>query len=88
MISKGRPSGRTSVIIDYRASGHDWPRRKKADTDTEDELGDWLHAQRFKHGRGTLSPEKVAALDAAVPGWLVGRKRRGTSGTRSRNAPD
>lgn len=78
---------RLEDIIHHRASGHDWPRRKKAESDTEHELGEWLHAQRFKHGRGTLSAEKVAALDAAVPGWLAGRKRGGTSGTGARKAP-
>ena len=66
---------RTSAI-----SSSENPRGKKAETDAEHELGEWLPAQRFKLGRGTLSAEKAAALDAAVPGWRAGRKRGGKSG--------
>lgn len=75
---------RLAAVIDYRASGHDWPRRKKAETDAEHELGEWLHKQRGKLGRGTLSAEEAAALDAALPGWLTGRKRGATAGTSPR----
>ena len=35
----------------------------------------WLHSQRMKHRRGGLDASKTAALDEAVPGWRVGRKR-------------
>jgi DNA-binding transcriptional ArsR family regulator len=68
---------RLKTLIAYRAAGHDWPRRKRAETDVERELGEWLNAQRFKLGRGTLSTEKAVALDTALPGWRAGRKRGG-----------
>jgi hypothetical protein len=75
---------RLAALIAVRASGHDWPRHKNANTDVERELGVWLHTQRFKLHRGRLSSKKAEALDAAVPGWLAGRKR----GRKSRSIPD
>lgn len=72
---------RLSTLIAYRAAGHEWPRRKRAETGAERELGEWLNAQRFKLGRGTLSTEKAAALDTTLPGWRAGRKRGGKPGT-------
>lgn len=59
----------------YRAAGNDWPRHKAVITGEEHELGVWLHTQRYKQRRGELDVKKAAALDAAVPGWRVGRKR-------------
>ncbi|MDR6556612.1 DNA-binding transcriptional ArsR family regulator [Arthrobacter pascens] len=64
-----------AALVAYRLGGNDWPRRKAADTEQEYELGFWLHTQRFKLRRGKLSSEKAEELDAALPGWLAGRKR-------------
>jgi primosomal protein N'' len=72
---------RLGALIEYRAAGLDWPRRKKAETDAERELGEWLQSQRFKLGRGTLSTEKATVLDTALPGWRAGRKRGREPGT-------
>jgi hypothetical protein len=66
---------RLSDLTEYRAAGQDWPRHKSTDTDTEHDLGVWLHTQRYKLRRGELDPDKRNALDAAVPGWSAGRTR-------------
>jgi hypothetical protein len=62
-------------LADFREEGNDWPRHKKCDSEREHTLGVWAHAQRQKHRRGELEAEKVKLLDAAVPGWQVGRTR-------------
>ncbi|WP_157372020.1 helicase associated domain-containing protein [Arthrobacter sp. Soil736] len=67
---------RLAALVTYRASGHDWPRSKASISGEEHELGVWLRTQRFKERRGKLSPKKAEALDAALPGWRVGRKKR------------
>ncbi len=36
-------------------------------------VGAWLHEQRRIHGKGRLSQERLAALDAAAPGWKTAR---------------
>ena len=68
-----------AALVAYRRGGNDWPRRKAADTEREHELGFWLHTQRFKLRRGKLSSEQAEELDAALPGWLAGRKRGKTA---------
>lgn len=75
---------RLAEMAAYRAAGQDWPRQKSPDTDTEHDLGVWLHTQRYKQRRGELDPAKKKALDAAVPGWSAGRPR----GRKARPAPD
>jgi hypothetical protein len=75
---------RLAELAASRASGQDWPRHKSSDTDTEHELGVWLHTQRYKLRRGELDPAKKKALDAAVPGWSAGRTR----GRKAGPAPD
>jgi hypothetical protein len=75
---------RLADLTAYRATGKDWPRHKSADTDTEHDLGVWLHTQRYKLRRGDLNPTKKKDLDAAVPGWSAGRTR----GRKARPAPD
>lgn len=72
---------RLAALIEYRTAGHDWPRRKRAETDTERELGEWLQGQRFKLGRGTLSTDHATLLDTTLPGWRTGRKRGTKPGT-------
>lgn len=66
---------RLTALKDYRASGQDWPRHKATIEGLEHELGVWLHTQRYKARRGELTPTKVAALDATLPGWESGRTR-------------
>ena len=75
---------RLADLAAYRAAGQDWPRHKSPDTDTEHDLGVWLHTQRYKLRRGELDPARKKALDAAVPGWSAGRPR----GRKARPAPD
>ena len=58
----------------YRAAGHPWPRTTPGVTGPEKELGGWLRSQRYKFRHRGLSPARSAALDAALPGWLTGRK--------------
>jgi hypothetical protein len=74
---------RLAELTAYRA-GQDWPRHKGADTDTEHDLGVWLHGQRYKLRRGELDPARKKALDAALPGWSAGRIR----GRKARPVPD
>lgn len=64
-----------AALVAFRLGGNDWPRRKAADTELERELGFWLHSQRFKLRRGNLNSEQAEELNAALPGWLAGRKR-------------
>jgi hypothetical protein len=66
---------RLEQLKEYRAAGNDWPRHKAIITGQEHELGVWLHTQRYKQRRGELDAQKAVALDKAVPGWRVGRKR-------------
>lgn len=74
---------RLSALIEYREAGEDWPRHKSTDTETEHDLGVWLHAQRYKLRRGELDPVKKRALDGAVPGWSAGRTRGRKAGPAS-----
>jgi hypothetical protein len=71
---------RLKALVEYRAAGNDWPRHKAFITGTEHDLGIWLHTQRYKARRGQLDPQKAEALDAAVPGWRIGRPRGRTPG--------
>jgi hypothetical protein len=75
---------RLAELAESRVAGQDWPRHKSADTETEHDLGVWLHTQRYKLRRGELDPAKKTALDATVPGWSAGRTR----GRKARPAPD
>lgn len=63
------------ALVEYRASGQDWPRHKSNIEDPEHEVGVWLHTQRYKARRGELDPAKAAALDTRLPGWRSGRTR-------------
>ena len=58
----------------YRAAGQPWPRTTPGVTGPEKELGGWLRSQRYKFRHGDLSPARSDALDAALPGWVTGRK--------------
>jgi hypothetical protein len=66
---------RLAALKAFRAAGNDWPRHKATISGEEHDLGVWLHTQRYKQRRGELDAKKAAALDKAVPGWRVGRKR-------------
>lgn len=58
----------------HLAAGNPWPRTTPGVTGPEKELGGWLRTQRYKFRHGDLSAERSDALDAALPGWLAGRK--------------
>ncbi|MEJ1179585.1 MULTISPECIES: helicase associated domain-containing protein [unclassified Pseudarthrobacter] len=62
-------------LIDYMATGNNWPRHKKTDSEQERTLGIWLHTQRMKHRSGELDHDKETRLDADLPGWRAGRVR-------------
>ncbi|MET3810859.1 helicase associated domain-containing protein [Arthrobacter sp. UYEF3] len=66
---------RLAQLVDFRAEGNNWPRHHHYASEREHTLGVWIHAQRYKHHRGDLTPDKVSLLDAAVPGWQTGRTR-------------
>ena len=66
--------GRLQQLAAYRAAGRPWPRANSGVTELERELGRWLGTQRHKFRHGELSPARSEALDAALPGWLAGRK--------------
>jgi hypothetical protein len=66
---------RPAELKAYRPAGNDWPRHKSVITGEEHELGVWLHTQRYKQRRGELDAKKAAALNAAVPGWRIGKRR-------------
>ena len=72
---EARWDARLAELRRYRAEGNDWPRHQKYATEQEHTLGVWIHVQRQKLREGTLSPDKAAQLDAAVPGWQQGRPR-------------
>lgn len=65
---------RLQQLTAWRAAGRPWPRANAAITELERELGRWLSTQRHKFRHGELSPVRSEALDAALPGWLSGRK--------------
>ncbi|MFE5838158.1 helicase associated domain-containing protein [Arthrobacter sp. NPDC056493] len=65
---------RLEQLAAYLATGHPWPRTTPGVAGVEKELGGWLRSQRYKFRHGDLSPERSDALDAALPGWLTGRK--------------
>jgi hypothetical protein len=58
----------------HLAAGNPWPRTTPGVAGLEKELGGWLRTQRYKFRHGELSPARSDALDAALPGWLTGRK--------------
>ena len=66
--------GRLQQLTAYRAAGRPWPRANSAVTELERDLGRWLSTQRHTLRQGELSPARSEALDAALPGWLTGRK--------------
>ena len=65
-----------------RGTGQGWSfppllttsRANSAVTELERDLGRWLSTQRHTFRQGELSPARSEALDAALPGWLEGRK--------------
>ncbi|MBT2550543.1 helicase associated domain-containing protein [Arthrobacter sp. ISL-65] len=63
----------------YRAAGRDWPRSKAKAGSEEHQLGVWLHAQRMRQRSGKLTPARAQSLNATVPGWRTGRKRKAQS---------
>jgi hypothetical protein len=77
-----RWQARLTALVRYRAEGRDWPRHKAVESDLEHDLGIWLHSQRQKARRGELEPDKLWALEEALPGWRSGRRR----GRRPRNS--
>jgi hypothetical protein len=74
-VDEERWQERLQALVAYRAAGNDWPRHKAVIIGEEHELGVWLHAQRSKARRGQLDPAKAQALDEAVSGWRMGRRR-------------
>lgn len=66
---------RLAELVDYMATGNDWPRHKKTDTDQERTLGIWLHTQRMKHRSRELDQDKESQLNTLLPGWREGRTR-------------
>jgi hypothetical protein len=77
---------RLAELKAYRAADNDWPRHKAVITGKEQELGVWLHTQRYKARRGALDSAKTSALDEAVPGWRQGRKRGRPVAAKERDA--
>lgn len=73
VVFQTRWQDRLAALTAYRAAGKDWPLHEGT-TGEEHQLGVWLPRQRFELRRGELDPNKVAALDEAVPGWRTGRK--------------
>lgn len=67
---------RFSSSVAYYAAGNGWPRQKSPDTEEERLLGVWHQYQRTKLAAGNLAEEKAARLDAAMPGWRLGRTKR------------
>jgi helicase associated protein len=65
---------RLQELVAYRAAGNHWPRTTPGATGQERELGIWLRNQRYKYKHGQLHPARARALDAALPGWITGRK--------------
>jgi hypothetical protein len=65
---------RLQQLTAYRTAGRPWPRANSAVTELERDLGRWLSTQRHTLRQGELSPARSEALDAALPGWLEGRK--------------
>ncbi|WP_240987167.1 helicase associated domain-containing protein [Arthrobacter sp. Soil736] len=65
---------RLQELVAYRAAGNPWPRTTLTVTGQERELGIWLRGQRYKYKHGQLHPVRARALDAALPGWITGRK--------------
>lgn len=74
-IDEARWQGRFQALVAYLDAGNDWPRHKAVITGEEHDLGVWLHLQRSKLHRGELDAAKAKALDAAIPGWRIGRQR-------------
>lgn len=74
-VEESRWQERLAALVSFRASGEDWPRHKKTDSEQEHSLGVWLHAQRSKLARSELNQENIATLDAVLPGWREGRRR-------------
>lgn len=66
---------RLAELTDYIATGNDWPRHKKTDSEQERTLGIWLHTQRMKHRSRKLDQDKETQLDTDLPGWRAGRVR-------------
>lgn len=73
VAEEARWHDRLAALAAYRARGQDWPRHKAQSGSEEHQLGVWLHAQRIKLRRDSLSPARTQALNAAVPGWRTGR---------------
>lgn len=66
---------RFEALVAYLDAGNDRPRHKAVITGEEHDLCKWLHLQRAKLYRGELDAAKAKALDAAIPGWRIGRQR-------------
>jgi Helicase associated domain len=64
---------RLAELVHYRQNGNDWPLHRKAASEEERVLGSWLHGQRIKLRKGTLTKEHQGKLDAQLPGWREGR---------------
>lgn len=75
--NKARWAHRLAELLEYKAAGNDWPRHKNPSSEQERAVGVWLHVQRISHCEGTMTPEREAQLNNAVPGWREGRARSG-----------
>jgi hypothetical protein len=72
---EARWNQRLQELTAYMATGNDWPRHKKTDTEEERVLGMWLHIQRTKYRRNELAPDKETQLNTLLHDWRDGRKR-------------
>lgn len=68
---------RLAELVHYRQEGNDWPLPQKASNEEERVLGSWLHGQRIKLRKGTLTKEHEGKLDTQLPGWREGRPHSG-----------
>lgn len=62
-------------LQDYVAREGSWPVWRQTESEEERAVGAWLHAQRQGFKRGKLHPDRITALNNAVPGWYDPRRR-------------
>lgn len=62
-------------LVTFRSRSNRLPSYKHYSDEAERRLGIWLHHQRQAASAGTLTSQRVADLDAAVPGWNTWRAR-------------
>lgn len=65
--------GRLGEVVAFLAEQGRMPRHPKTTDPLEKTLGIWLATQNDLAHRGSILPDRLLALDAAVPGWRRGR---------------